>query len=86
MEVGIRELRDNLSRWIARAKRGEEVVITERGKPVAWLTRVGESPALERLIAKGIVTPPTQRKTKIRQQDLMKTRSGVSDLVKEQRR
>jgi len=35
MEVGVRELRTNLSQWIARAKRGQEVVITERGKPVA---------------------------------------------------
>lgn len=86
MEVGVRELRDNLSRWIARAKRGQEVVITERGKPVARLTRVGESPALERLVAKGIITPPTQRKTRIRQQDLVKTRGSVSDLVKDQRR
>jgi len=86
MEVGVRELRNNLSQWIARAKRGQEVVITERGKPVARLTHVEESPALERLIAKGIVAPPTQRKTRIRRQDLVKTRGGVSDLVKEQRR
>jgi len=86
MEVGVRELGTNLSQWIARAKRGQEVVITERGKPVARLTHVKESPALERLIAKGIVAPPTQRKKRIRRQDLVKTRGGVSDLVKEQRR
>lgn len=86
MEVGIRELRDNLSKWIGRAKRGQDVLITERGKPVARLTRVEESPALERLIAKGIVTPARHPKTKIRRGDLIKTKGGVSDLVKEQRR
>jgi prevent-host-death family protein len=86
MEVGVRELRDNLSKWIARAKRGQDILITERGKPVARLTHVEESPALERLIAKGIVTPARNPKTKIRRSDLIKTKGSVSDLVKEQRR
>ena len=79
-------MRDNLSKWIARAKRGQDVLITERGKPVARLTHVEESPALERLIAKGIVTPARNPKTKIRRNDLIKTKGTVSDLVKEQRR
>ncbi|MGI8775312.1 MAG: type II toxin-antitoxin system Phd/YefM family antitoxin [Actinomycetota bacterium] len=86
MEVGVRELRDNLSKWIGRAKRGQDILITERGKPVARLTRVEESPALERLIAKGIVTPARRPKTKIHRGDLIKTKGSISDLVKEQRR
>ena len=40
MQVGVGELRDNLSRWISRVKRGQEIVIKERGKPVARLTNV----------------------------------------------
>ena len=86
MEVGVRELRDNLSKWIARAKRGQDILITERGKPVARLTHVEESPALERLIAKGLVTPARSPKTRIRRNDLIKTKGTISDLVKEQRR
>jgi len=86
MEVGVRELRDNLSRWIGRAKRGQEIVITDRGKPVARLTKVDESPALDRLIARGLVTPARRPKTKIQRKDLIKTTGNVSDLVKEQRR
>lgn len=86
MEVGVRELRDNLSRWIGRAKRGQEIVITDRGKPVARLTKVDESPALDSLIARGLVTPARRPKTKIQRRDLIKTKGSVSDLVKEQRR
>lgn len=86
MEVGVRELRDNLSKWIGRAKRGQDILITERGRPVARLTGVDESPALERLIARGLVTPARRPKTKIRRSDLIKTKGSVSDLVKEQRR
>jgi prevent-host-death family protein len=36
-EVGIRELRQNLSRFVARVKRGEAFVVTERGNEVARL-------------------------------------------------
>lgn len=86
MEVGVRELRDNLSKWLGRAQRGEDILITERGKPVARLSRVEQSPALERLIEKGIVTPARNPKTKIQRRDLVKTKGEISDLVKQQRR
>ena len=86
MEVGVRELRDNLSKWIAKARRGQDVVITERGKPVARLTRYGESPALQRLIEEGRVTLPKHRKTKIDRSSLVKPRGSISELVKDQRR
>jgi prevent-host-death family protein len=36
--VGIRELRDSLSRWIERVKRGDTVVVTDHGKVVAVLS------------------------------------------------
>jgi prevent-host-death family protein len=34
-QVGIRELRDHLSRYLKRVKAGEQMVVVERGKPVA---------------------------------------------------
>ena len=86
MEVGVRELRDSLSKWIARARRGQDVVITERGKPVARLTRYGESPALQRLIEQGLVRVPSRDKSKIDREKLIKPRGSVSELVKNQRR
>lgn len=35
--VGVRELRQNLSRWLRRVERGESFQVTDRGKPVAEL-------------------------------------------------
>ena len=59
--VGVAELKAKLSEYLAMVKGGEEVVITERGEPIAKLVRVepveGE---LERLVKKGIVTPPVE--------------------------
>ncbi|MCZ6615317.1 MAG: type II toxin-antitoxin system prevent-host-death family antitoxin [Chloroflexi bacterium] len=36
-QVGVRELKARLSEYLALVKAGEEVVVTERGKPVARL-------------------------------------------------
>lgn len=35
--AGVRDLKDHLSEYIRRARRGEQVVITDRGRPVAAL-------------------------------------------------
>jgi prevent-host-death family protein len=33
--VGVKELKNQLTRYLNRTKKGEEVLITERGKPIA---------------------------------------------------
>jgi len=41
--VGVRALRQNLSRYLRRVERGERLEVTERGKTVAVLGPVDES-------------------------------------------
>ena len=60
-EVGIRVLRDNLSRYISRVREGEEVIVTDHGKPVARIAALDRPGLLERLIAEGVVMPPLDR-------------------------
>ena len=57
VEVGIRELRENLAEWLDRAAAGEEILVTERGQPKALLS-AAES-AWDRMIREGRITPPT---------------------------
>ena len=38
--VGIRELKSRLTRYLRQTKQGEEIVVTERGKPIALLTPI----------------------------------------------
>lgn len=45
MRVGMHEAKTNLSRLVARAQAGEEVVIQRNGKPVARLVAVEASPS-----------------------------------------
>lgn len=84
MEVGIRELRDNLSRYLDRVRGGEEVVVTDRGHAVARVLPIGGERALDRLVAEGVVTPA--RRSKQSAGKPMRTKGTVSDLVAEQRR
>jgi prevent-host-death family protein len=59
--VGVRELRQNLSKYLRRVERGERLEVTEHGRPVAVLGPLGEAETpLERLIAAGRVIPPTE--------------------------
>ena len=62
VNVGIRELRENLRAVIDRAKGGEEIIITERGRPVAKLARVLAEDPLERGILEGRVRPALRPK------------------------
>jgi prevent-host-death family protein len=60
LRIGVRELRQNASRYLARVKAGETVEVTERGVLVALLTppRPAQG-ARERLISKGRLIPAT---------------------------
>ncbi|HEY5853391.1 MAG TPA: type II toxin-antitoxin system prevent-host-death family antitoxin [Aldersonia sp.] len=55
-EVGIRALKQNASAVVADAASGEVVIITDRGRPVAQMTPIPESP-LQRLLAAGRARP-----------------------------
>jgi prevent-host-death family protein len=58
-QVGVRELRQNLSRYLRRVASGERLEVTERGKAVALLAPLSESySALQRLVASGRARPP----------------------------
>jgi prevent-host-death family protein len=57
--VGVRELRQNLSVYLDRVKKGEALTVTEHGEPVAILRPwPRQADALARLIAEGRATPP----------------------------
>ncbi|MFT4050730.1 MAG: type II toxin-antitoxin system prevent-host-death family antitoxin [Microbacterium sp.] len=83
--IGIRDLRDGLSRHIAAVQDGDEIIVTDHGKPVARIVPYGQESGLERLIREGLVTLPTgPRRTSFPAP--IKANGTVSDLIAEQRR
>jgi prevent-host-death family protein len=85
VEVGVRDLKNNLSRYLDRVSDGLEIVVTERGRPVARLLRIDESAdRLADLIAAGLVRPPRTRGRRL--PPPIPAAGSVSDLVADQRR
>jgi prevent-host-death family protein len=58
-QVGVRELRQNLSRYLLQVKAGESFAVTERGREVARLTPSGpvDSPIARLAAERGATIP-----------------------------
>jgi prevent-host-death family protein len=85
-EVGVRELHDQLSRYVRHAAEGGEVFVTMRGERVARLSPLVVSDPLADLRARGLVREPTRPKRKVGGAKRLVAAAPVSDLVAEQRR
>lgn len=96
MDVPVSTLRAELKSWIEKARGGEEVVITERGVPVARLTGVQSAELLADLVRQGLITPaqatrpdhaaPTTTEVATSSNGTSRAGSGLSNLVRRIRR
>lgn len=66
--VGVRELKNRLTRYLRETKNGGEIVVTERGNPIAVIQPIrsakrasGLEARLASLAARGVVTLPSRR-------------------------
>lgn len=85
IKVGVRELKNKLSHYLEAAKEGQEVIVTDHGKPIARLIPIGETgDRLAELIARGEARAPLSPVRSIPKP--IKARGTVSDLIAEQRR
>lgn len=56
--VGVRHLKDHLGSYLAKVRRGETVIITDRGVPVARIDPLADSPPPElvrELVGRGLM-------------------------------
>ncbi|HEU4808011.1 MAG TPA: type II toxin-antitoxin system prevent-host-death family antitoxin [Homoserinimonas sp.] len=83
MQVGIRELRDNLSRRLDEVRAGRTITVTDHGRPIARLVPVDETSAFNRLVAEGrIVRAESHERTL---PPPVVATGSVSDFIAEQR-
>ena len=65
MKLGLREANQQFSRAIKAVRAGKEVVLTERGQPIAVIKPIkeehGPDAALERMADEGLITLPTRK-------------------------
>lgn len=86
VDVPVSQLRSELRSWLARARGGDEVVITDRGLPVARLVGLPTTDRLEQLTADGLVSRPATPRRRSSQLRRVAASGPVADLVAELRR
>lgn len=58
--IGVRELRQQASRYLREVERGDSIEVTDRGRPVARLVPVPRSSHAEALLLTGQLAPATR--------------------------
>ena len=90
VRAGIKDLKNNLSRYLSRVKEGEEVYVTERGKAIA---RIVKEPGKGRtrmnrllvLASIGMIKRPTRDPLKKRQKPVKSKGKPASEMIIEDR-
>ena len=76
MDVGVRELKQNLSKYLKRAARGETIRVTERGIPKAVIGPIPGRLKIEEGIAEGWITPGQRESARKVRRARSRTRSN----------
>lgn len=80
----MRELHDQLSRYVQHVADGAEVTVTMRGRPVARIVPVADADPLADLRARGLVREPTTTRRWLPRRRV-RARGSVSELLEEER-
>lgn len=86
MDVTVTDLRAHLSSWLERARHGDDIVITDRGVPVARLSGLATTATLERLTADGVIGRPATERPRASGRARPRSRRPLADIVSDQRR
>ena len=87
MDVPVTELRAHLSDWLERVRGGEEVIVTDRGVPVARLLGMSATTTLQRLAADGVIgRDVSARRPTAAGRERPRARRSAAEIVSEQRR
>lgn len=85
-EVGVAQLRRELKEWLDRAQSGDEVVVTDRGRPVARLSGIDAAPILDQLTAEGRISrPPGSPRPTARGRKRVTARGEISPVISRER-
>ena len=91
LSAGIKDLKNNLSRYLSLVKKGEDILITDRGKTIARIVKEDQRrksirDSLLPLISKGMITLPSRELEREIPEPLHVPGQAVSDMVIEDRR
>ncbi len=81
VSVGVRDLRDNLSRYLELVRAGTNISITDHGRPIAAIVPMTFSKLTLDLAARGLVRLPTLPKGNAADFPKVEVEGGIQDLL-----
>lgn len=84
MEVGVRELKQQLSRYLDQVEAGAEVVVTDRGRPKARLVPIVQEGLLRQGVDEGWIRAPV-RAGRVGESARLRAAGRTQDLLDEDR-
>lgn len=89
LEKGVKEVRDHFTKYLKRVKEGEEIVVTERGKPVALFKPVPEGKSLQDKLelasVKGLIQLPLKKEHIYTHKKIKLSGKSITDIILEER-
>lgn len=86
---GVKEIRDHFTRYLKRVKLGEEIVVTERGKPIALLRPIPEGTSLQEKLElgamKGLIRLPQKDENIPLHKKIRLKGKSLTDIILEER-
>jgi len=81
MEVTVTEFKASLTKYVNAVKAGEDVIVTQKGAPVARFTSVESNDLLSSLIADGLVALPAEDRAVPRLPQAEAAKDALSSLL-----
>jgi prevent-host-death family protein len=73
--VKVAELKDQLSRYLRAAERGEEVIVTDRDRPIARITQIGST------ARRATLRPPSRSFAELRDRERGSARRPIDSVA-----
>jgi prevent-host-death family protein len=85
MTVGVRDLRDHLSRYLAEVKAGRSILVTEHGTVIGSIVPMHFTERTMQLYREGKVNLPTLPKRDVDDFQRVHVEGGIQDILREVR-
>lgn len=84
-EVPISDYRANLKAWHERVRAGEDLLVTEHGRPVVRVTSPKAEAIMDRLAREGLLTPGRMPRRPASDFPKFRSAGGIQDILDEHR-
>lgn len=87
IQIGVRELKAHLGKWLHQVKTGKTIIITERGKPIGQIAPlpVSQTERMQAMVASGLIGQIGEKLLPAKPTVVNQGPHPISDLIREER-